>query len=599
MKRSAKKVIRGMLAGVGLLMIVVAIFVASYAGFPGKIEEPPFQKQITTSGRKSIFRQGIAYRYSGLPPMLEVSGDPYEMGLQYGVLLRPEIVTTLGSLRKFLKMQARNIGVPYFAMTAVVKFKAGRMSSHLPRRYKDEMRGVADGSGVPYGTVATVSLLYDIYQSMMACTGVLMRGPDGSIIQGRLNDMAAFGEISQIAAIVRQKPKDLNSFVHMDVPLYLGVETGMNDKGLCLGGETLRIKKPDGRGFSHPFLMRMIFEEAGSLDEIYPYFDRYRQVGADGVVWSDLGRGRGTVVEMTPTAWAKRELEGPILWDFNRFYDETLAGQQVPALNIIGVNIDREAIASAFPQKTQYELADAVAFARDQEGPDGTDYSWSGTRSPICNKGTTQMMIFDSKSDGFYLAMGPSFASRRNIYHIFSDFAKQPELFMPAVPIHPLAEEAAELESSSLSDEDKLHLFVDFANKHEGDANAQFFAAYKAFRLKRPDLFARYAERAFARRPDEVEYRMFAGLAAYQQKNVDKAVALLESMTARYPEQELFRLAGLERAWAEKDPQKAAEYAAQKQAQLEKYDVLKYFNKNLLPLLDALDNKNRRKGGGK
>ena len=589
MKRPARKIIRGILAGFGLLIIVVAGFVAIYAGFPGKIKETSFQKQITTSDRKSTFRQGIAYHYPGLPPMLEVSGDPYEMGLQYGVLLRPEIFTALDSLQKFLKVQARKTGVPYFVMTAAVKFKAKRMAGRLPRRYTDEMRGVADGSGVPYGTVATVSLLYDIYQSMMACTGVLMRGPDGSIIHGRLNDMASFGEISRIAAIVRHKPKGLNSFIHMDVPLYMGVETGMNDKGLCLGGETLRIKKPDGRGFSHPFLMRMILEEAGSLDEIYPFFDRYRQVGADGIVWSDLGRGRGAVVEMTPTAWAKRELKGPILWDFNRFYDEALAGQQAPSISIISANIDREAIASAFPQKTHYALEDAVAFVRNQAGPDGTDYAWSGTRYPVCNKGTTQMMIFDSKSDGFYLAMDSSFASRRDIHHIFSDFAKQPELCVPAAPINPLAEEAAGLENGAVSDEVELRSFIDFAKKHEDDANAQFLVAYKAFRFKRPDLFIGYAEKAFAKKPDEPEYRLFAGLAAYQLKDLDKAIALLESVKARYPEQELFRLVGLERAWAAKDPQQAADFRAQKQALLGKYGAQTYFKKKLLPLLDALD----------
>ena len=71
-----KKMLKGILAGVGLLLIVAAIFVAVYAGFPGKIKETPFQKQVATAGLKSTFRQGIAYRYPGLPPLLDVSGDP-------------------------------------------------------------------------------------------------------------------------------------------------------------------------------------------------------------------------------------------------------------------------------------------------------------------------------------------------------------------------------------------------------------------------------------------------------------------------------------------------------------------------------------------
>jgi hypothetical protein len=555
MKRKAMKILWGGLAVIGLLLVAAAIFVAVYGGFPGEIKETPFQKQVTAVGLKSTFRQGIAYRYQGLPPMLDVSGDPYEMGLQYGVLLRPEIVTALDMLRKFLKAQAGNLGVPYFAMTAVIKYKAGRMAARVPRKYIDEMRGVADGS----------------------------------IIHGRLNDMAGFGGISRIAAIVRYRPRGLNSFIHMDIPLYLGVETGMNDKGLCLGGETLLIKKSDGRGFSHPFLMRMILEEAGSLDEIYPYFDKYRQVGGDGVVWSDLGRGRGAVIEMTPTAWAKREFTGLILWDFNRFYDEALAAQRAPAYNVIGGNIDREAIASAFPQKASFTLEDMVAFLRNQTGPGGVDYAWNGTRLPVCNKWTTQMMIFDSKSDGFFLAMGSSFASRRNIYHVFSDFAKPPELFRPAAPINPLAEEAAEIENNGVSSETMLRSAIDFAKRHEDDANAQFFAAYKAFRCSRPDLFIQYSEKAFAKKPDEPEYRLFAGLAAYQRNDMDRALTLLEPATARYPEQEIFRLTALEQAWAAKNPQKAVEYRHLKQELLNKHGMQTYFTKKLKPLLEAPD----------
>jgi hypothetical protein len=589
MKSRKKRVVRGILAGISVLIMSVAVFVGVYAGFPGKIKDGTFQSQVMTAGLKSSFRQGVAYRYPGLPPLVEVSGDPYDMGLQYGVLLRSEIVATLNSLGPFLKGQAKQARLPYFLMTAAMRFKAGQMAHRLPRRYTDEMRGVADGAGISAGTVATVSLLYDIYQSMMACTGVLMRGPHGSIIQGRLNDMAAFGEISRIAAIVRHKPKGLNSFVHMDVPLYLGVETGLSDKGLSCGGETLRVKKPDGRGFSHPFLMRLILEEAGSLEEIYPFFDRYHQVGADGVVWSDLRRGRGAVVEITPTAWAKRELESPILWDFNRFYDESLARQQSPAFNISGGNIDREAIASAFPKKAEYTIEDAVDFIRNQTGPDGTDYAWCGTKLPVCNRMTTQMMIFDSASDGFYLAMGPSFASRRTIWHIFSDFTKQPELFLTPAPVHPLAEKTAEIENSGLNDEGKLGAMIAFADDHAHDANAQFLVAYKAFRFSRPAVFSQFAERALDGKPAEPEYRLFAGLAAYQQKDLDKAIALLESAAARNPEQELFRLAVLERAWADKDAQKASLCRAEKQALLDRHGVREYFKKKLQPLLDALE----------
>ncbi|RPJ57857.1 MAG: hypothetical protein EHM12_08740, partial [Dehalococcoidia bacterium] len=55
------------------------------------VTETKYGKDIDINGVKSTFHDGAAYRYPGMMPMLEVSGDHYEMGLQYGVLMRPEI----------------------------------------------------------------------------------------------------------------------------------------------------------------------------------------------------------------------------------------------------------------------------------------------------------------------------------------------------------------------------------------------------------------------------------------------------------------------------------------------------------------------------
>ena len=591
MKSKKKKILFGILTAVVLLVASAVIIIADLASFPGSIREAPFKNLVVAAGVKSSFHQGVVYRYPGFVPLLEVSGDSYEMGLQYGTLLRPEILAALESLKKFFEWQASKMHLPYFLLTAGAKFKTRQMAPRLPVRYREELKGVADGSGVPYDSVVLVSLVYDLYQSLMACTGVLLRGPAGSIIQGRLNDTTGFGEMAGMMVVVRHKPRGFNAVTHLDPPLYLGVETGFNDRGLVIAGETLRVQKPNPRGFSHPFLMRMILEEAASLEEIYPFFDRYPQVGSDGCVWSDQRRGRGAVVELTPWGWSKKELGGPILWDFNRFYDPDLAKQQTAAVNISRVNLDREALASAFPQKTEYSLQDAVDFVRNQTGPDGTDYSWEGTKMPVCNAATTQMMIFDSRSEGFYLAVGPSFASRRNICRVFSDFSRPPELSLPARAIQPLAERAAEIDNRLDSEADKLRSFRQLAERNREDANAQFLVAFKSFLYSKPEIFTQFAEKAFAQKPEVSDYRLFAGLAAYQKNDPAKAIALLEAMKARYPEQDLFRLTILERSWAGKDPRIAARYRTQRQGLLDRHGATSFFNKKLLPLLNALDPK--------
>ncbi len=591
MKKQTKRTILWIVLGlVALIIICLAVYVADLATFPGNIKEAAYDKQVTTSGVKSTFHEGTIYRYPGLVPMLEVTGDYYEMGLQYGVLLRPEIVKWMDASDKILKWNADEMGIPYPALIAVVKFQARQMAGTLPQRYQDEMKGVADGSGVPYDSVISCCLFYDIGMGM-DCTGVLMRGKDGSIIQGRNNDTAGFGgeELARMTVVVRQKATGKNAVTHMDQPLYMGVETGYSDEGLSFGEETLRITSPNPSGFSLPYLIRMVMEECSTLDEIYPYFDKYHVIAAYGCVWSDLDAGRGAVVELTPTAWAKNELKDVILWNFNRIYDPKLAVQQKPSRSINNINIDREAVASVFPKKAEYTIEDVANFVRAQAGPDGSDYSWSGTKFPVCNWMASQMMIFDTKSDGFYMAVGPYYAARQNIYHFYDDFSKQPELFMPAVPIEPVVEKAAQIENRLISKNEKLKAFTELAQQYKEDANVQFLVAYKAFRLSMTDIFADYAQRAFTITPSNSEYQMYAGLAAFQKQDIGKTISLLDGVIARYPEQDLIRLTVLERASAVRSPQKAAQYKTQKQEILDTYGAESYYNSELLPLINALE----------
>lgn len=588
-KQTKRTVLWSVLCAVALLVIVLAVFIADLVAFPGNVKETAYSKEIVSSGVKSTFHQGVVYRYPGLVPMLEVSGDHYEMGLQYGVLLRPEIIGALTSWEKILAWMSNNMGIPYPALMGLAKFQSKQMAAVLPQRFQDEMRGVADGSGVPYESVVMCSLFYDIGESM-GCTGVLMRGKDGSILQGRNNDTASFGgeEIAKMTVVVRHNGKGYNAVTHMDQPLYMGVETGYNSKGLCFGEETLFVKKPDAGGHSLPFLIRMIMEEASSLDQVYPYFDRYHVIGSYGCVWSDQVNKKGAVIELTPTAWARNDLKGPILWDFNKLYDVKLAAQQRPSRNVNNGDLDREAVASVFSTKSEYTYDDVVSFVRGHVGPDGSDYMWSGTKHPVGNWKASQMMIFDSNTDGFYMSAGPYFAARQDIYHYYNDFSRQPELMTPAAPIEPVVEKTAKIDNRLISRADKLKAFIDLAKEYSNDANMQFVVAHRSFLLSRLETFTQYAEKAYAMKPGEPEYQIYAGMAAYQKKDPVKAVKLLDGAAARYPELDLYRLTVLEKA-STADPQKAAQYKAQKQALLDKFGAESYYNSAILPLINALD----------
>jgi hypothetical protein len=312
-------------------------------------------------------------------------------------------------------------------------------------------------------------------------------------------------------------------------------------------------------------------------------------------MWSDQKTGQGVFTELTPRAWAKVEMKEPILWEFNRFYDPEMAREQHPRVNIRfgergDSNGDRERIAGTFAQKQEYTVGDAINFLRMQTGPDGTDYSWHGARWPICNFYGTQMVVFDPGGDGFYFAAGPYFTARQDVYHVYSDFSRQPDIFMKAVPNDPRAEEFAKIGMSLKSNPEKLSAMAAMARKYPDDPTAQFLAAYHGFLQSNMQIFREFAGKPYVLDQQNIEYRLFAGMAAYQKKDSEAATRLLESFASDqlYTAEELFRLSVLERVYAVKDAAKSSSYSQIILAILKNYDAVTYFNKEIQPLISAL-----------
>jgi len=94
------------------------------------------------------------------------------MGLQYGVLLKPEILKAVVSYEKILRWQAENMGIPFILLTSMAKYKANEFSKRIPKRFLKEITGVSDGSGVSFDTILTVAMFCDIGESM-GCSGIL------------------------------------------------------------------------------------------------------------------------------------------------------------------------------------------------------------------------------------------------------------------------------------------------------------------------------------------------------------------------------------------------------------------------------------------
>jgi hypothetical protein len=546
-----------------------------------------YQDQVHKEGVKTTFQQGIVYRYPGRVPMLEVNGDHYKMGLQYGVLLRPEILEGLESFNKIAIWQSAQMNMSPEQLWGGVEQAARGILSRLPERFARELEGIAEGSGVPLGAVIAGSLMYDVLMGMR-CTGLLLRDKEGRVIHARNNDTSGFGgeALSKLTVVVRHNPKGFHSVTHIEFILFLGVETGYSGEGLAFSEETLSSSEANPDNYSLVYLVRRAMEECESIDQLPALFDKHPVIGGYGTVWSDRKGKKGMVAELSPVGWASIPLNGSMLWNFNHYYTPSLAWQQNAARNL-NPDLDREAVASTFPHKSEYSVNDALAFIRQQIGPEGTDYSCCGSKFTICNNSGSQAVIFDPLGDGFYLGVGPYYAARQNIYHYFEDFSRIPELFAPAVPLRAVDVEVAHIDNLLITAEEKRQEWIRLSRKFQDDAHVQFLAANLSFWTRHPDDLFLYAQKALDLDSGVAEHRLLVGIGAYQTGQRDLAIKILEAIEPGelYPHLELLRLYALEKACADCDSVRSGEYAAKKQALIIKNKAADYYEKKLLPVL--------------
>ncbi len=553
----------------------------------GPVEET--NHPVRTSGATTTFGQGAVYRHPGRIAMADLAGSHYEIGLQYGVLLKPELLSALSALEKVIGLKASSLGIDSEMLLMAARMKAEEIAQKIPQRFLEELQGMSEGCGIPYPVILTISLIYDIGQSMAGCTSILMRGENGNLIHGRHNDSATFlgEEFPNLAVIIRYRPTGYYAVTQQDILFWTGVETGFNDQGLSFSEETLHPKTINQEGGSIIYFARDALERASCLENVEQILKETPLIGGYGMIWGDNKNCSGALLEVAGDHYQVVPWEGSMFYHFNKYYSDKLRPLEDPPRLINGYVSDREEIAATYPLKEPYTVDDAIHFLRMTENASGQDYAWMGSKTSICNKHTQQTIIFDSSKSGFYYALAPHFAGCSDIYFYADNFSKAPILYKEKSAIDPIAAEDALIENLLVGPEEKLAKRLALAAKHPQDANSQFSVALGSFQIKETESFTTYADKAYRLKPEVAEYALYAGIAAFFSKDYSKAAQVLSGIDRQEltPEQTLLLHTVLIETM-QQEGKEQTESAGIIEEIIRTYGVHDHYNNNILPLLN-------------
>ena len=228
-------------------------------------------------------KHGKLRRYKGFN-FVYLKGSPYEIGWQHGDFLAAES-------RRVIDSTLYLMGMVYTIKTGdwfmdKIREAQDRLDMYTPKEYLDELKGLAEGSKIPYEEVH----LANYFPALFHCSGFTVKDEktvDGTLYHGRVLDYMCRIGLQYDNAIFTVEKEDSLAFVNVGFAGFIGSVSGMNEEKISLGemggrGEGL------WDGVPMPILMRMTLEKAHSLEDAKSIFSsnertcEYYYIFADG-----------------------------------------------------------------------------------------------------------------------------------------------------------------------------------------------------------------------------------------------------------------------------------------------------------------------------
>src|SRR2546422_171919 len=210
--------------------------------------------------------------------VLYVTGTPYEMGYEHGRLLREQVRATIkdvetGALRLLPKAMRNSLllttGEKRDVVDTLLDAAWEKLRPFTPREDMQEMAGLAAGAGVPLHTIHRMHAIPDLGET--SCSGLVARDTatrDGHVYQLRILDYGANFNLQRRPLITVYRPGNANAFVNIGWVGFVGVISGINDKGVALS--EMGFGNPPGEtlaGEPMPFLLKSVLRYANNADE--------------------------------------------------------------------------------------------------------------------------------------------------------------------------------------------------------------------------------------------------------------------------------------------------------------------------------------------
>eukprot|EP01129_Flabellula_baltica_P007984 TRINITY_DN3141_c5_g1_i1.p1 TRINITY_DN3141_c5_g1~~TRINITY_DN3141_c5_g1_i1.p1 ORF type:complete len:438 (+),score=105.66 TRINITY_DN3141_c5_g1_i1:88-1401(+) len=294
----------------GVVVFLFVLFVSLSTAVPASCKGKTNQLPVDTSAPRFVKQVTNGKHYitnaTGVPVhLLHVYGTPYEMGYAHGQMLKDEIHDLYPQIEQYIYSEVEKSlqFLPKFMRDFVAEYgTSGALlltyeltKGYTPDYWFEELRGIADGSGMSYNRILEIHMFPELIQAACSMVGAwgeatINADIDGSLVQLRALDWSVKGPFQKIPAVIVYHPEENmgHPFSIVSWAGFVGTISGMssNPFGVCEKVWLAYNGTKSRSGYPWHFMLRDILQFDVTVDDA---INRISSTARTCSIWIGLG----------------------------------------------------------------------------------------------------------------------------------------------------------------------------------------------------------------------------------------------------------------------------------------------------------------------
>ncbi len=393
-----------------------------------------------TEQRGDTLFSDASYLYQNEDQIWElfVKGSNQDRGARQGVLtadlMRYQEDVFINQIREIIPSDSY-LSFLHFFITLFNR----NLGQHIPLEYRDEIMAMSefcthdyDAIGTPYERQLNYHAAHDIGHTMqqymlVACSAFATWGQqseDGELIIGRNFDFYVGDDFAKNKMLTFAAPDSGYKYVSASWAGMVGVLSGMNEKGITVSINAAKGSIPTSATVPVSILIREILQYSSTLDEAYAIAEKRQLFVSESILVGSGEERRAMVIEKTPDATARYDVEGERLALTNHFQSDFFENDAYNIENIENSDSKHrhDRIIELLDQNPKLNPELTASILRDRLGLGGEDIG-IGNEMTLNQSIAHHSVIFQPKKNRIWVTTSPWQSGKMLCYDLNSFFS--------------------------------------------------------------------------------------------------------------------------------------------------------------------------------